>query len=572
MLGLPALASADDKVVVLVENHPLLTTPFGLDFLPDGSLVVADFGGHRVCKVTRAGEVSVLAGTGESGHRDGPASRARFNAPHTVAVLPGGDVLVADTLNHCVRRISARGTVSTVAGAPQPGFAGDGGPAREARFRETYHVCATPKGFLVADLGNRRIRAVEDGTIRTVAGNGQKGVPTDGSPAAASPLLDPRAVARGPDGSLWILERSGHALRTVDPEGRIRTVAGTGRPGPAADGPALKATLRGPKFVWVEKSGTVLIADTDNHCIRRYDPRSGSLITVVGTGRRGRSAAGGQPTATALDQPHGVAADGDGILYVSDSLNHRIFKVVVDVRPDGGRGLAGAQAPSDAGEKDDEMAVRAAWERLLLDFPEVTHHHLTEVSPNGAERFCGFIEGRLHVQIPDWWEEALRGANGFVRNNVRFERPVHWPFQKVGGRVALPRGTVSMKDDLSVLTVEQARVALPLDVMLDVTHLPGAQLALCMAGRFCFVAPHGNRTIPYRVYCLDPEKSKVVWKTAVVPRKGIRGWSGWGWHCVGLVATRASVVVFGAGDGVLYLQGLSKNEGKTLFRFNSFWQ
>jgi DNA-binding beta-propeller fold protein YncE len=327
---LPAASLADSKMVVLVEDNPLLTTPFGLDFLADGSLVVADFGGHRVCRVTRDGRVSVLAGAGEKGHRDGPAARALFNAPHNVAVLPNGDVLVADTLNHCIRRVTAGGEVSTVAGAPESSFAGDGGPAREARFRETYHVCVAPSGFLVADLGNRRIRAValgDDGKVRTVAGNGKKGVPADGSIAAESPLVDPRAVARGRDGTLWILERGGHALRAVDPEGRIRTVAGTGKPGPAADGAALRATLRGPKFLWAERSGDVLIADTDNHCIRRYAAGSGSLTTVAGTGKPGRGPGGGRPTSTTLNQPHGVAVDPDGVLYIGDSLNHRILKV-----------------------------------------------------------------------------------------------------------------------------------------------------------------------------------------------------------------------------------------------------
>jgi sugar lactone lactonase YvrE len=236
-------------------------------------------------------------------------------------------VLVADTLNHCIRRIARNGAVSTIAGAPEAGFAGDGGPAAAARFKEAFHVCIIPDGFLVADLGNRRIRAIENGTIRTVAGNGSKGVPSDGSKAAEAPLIDPRAVARGRDGSIWILERAGHALRVVDPRGRIRTVAGTGKAGPASDGNALQCTLNGPKFLWVEASGNVLIADTDNHCIRRYTPEARSLTTVVGTGKRGRGVAGGRPTATALDQPHGVAVDKDGVLYVSDSLNHRILKI-----------------------------------------------------------------------------------------------------------------------------------------------------------------------------------------------------------------------------------------------------
>jgi streptogramin lyase len=324
---LSAAARAEEKVAVLVDNNPLLTVPFGPDFLADGSLVVADFGGNRVCKVTRDGQVSVLAGAGAKGHRDGPAAQALFNAPHNVAVLPNGDVLVADTLNNCVRRIAANGEVSTVAGAPEAGFAGDGGPARGARFKEAYHVCATPDGFLVADLGNRRIRAVEHDKVRTVAGNGGKGVPANGAAAVESPLVDPRAVAYGRDGSVWILERGGNALRVVDAQGRIRTVAGTGKAGPPSDGPALQCTLGDPKFLWIEKSGDVLIADTDNHCIRRFAPGPGTLTTVAGPGKRGRGAAGGRPTATALDQPHGVAVDKDGVLYICDSLNHRILKV-----------------------------------------------------------------------------------------------------------------------------------------------------------------------------------------------------------------------------------------------------
>jgi streptogramin lyase len=334
ILALALLVTAtppvEAKVIVLVDKNPLLTTPFGMDFLADGSLVVADFGGNRVCKVTREGQVSVLAGAGTVGHRDGPARQALFRAPHGVVVLPSGEILIADTLNHCIRKIATSGDVSTVAGTPENGFAGDGGPATAARFKEAYDVCLFPDGFLVADLGNRRIRAVANGSIRTIAGNGRKGVSQNGAKATHAPLVDPRAVARGRDGSVWILERSGNALRRVDSQGLIWTVAGTGKAGPARNGPALQCTLNGPKFLWVESSGDVLIADTDNHCIRRYAPASGTLTIVAGTGMRGHGTAGGSPTATALDQPHGVAVDKMGVMYISDSLNHRILKISLE--------------------------------------------------------------------------------------------------------------------------------------------------------------------------------------------------------------------------------------------------
>jgi DNA-binding beta-propeller fold protein YncE len=321
-------ARSQEKLAIVVDGDPLLTTPFGFDFLPDGSLIVADFGGNRICKIDRDNHVSVVAGDGEAGHRDGPPDRARFNQPHNVVVAADGTLLVADTSNHCVRLIDlSRGKVSTAAGKPESGFAGDGGPARDAVFNQAYHVVATDHGFLLVDLGNRRIRAVEQGMIRTVAGNGAKGVPNDGALAGAAPLVDPRAVARDRQGNVWILERSGNALRVVDKAGRIRTVAGTGKVGPASDGPALECTLNGPKFVFCEDSGDVLIADTDNHCIRRYSALAHTLTTIAGTGEAGEGAAGGEPTTTALNQPHGVAVAPDGAIYIADSLNGRILKI-----------------------------------------------------------------------------------------------------------------------------------------------------------------------------------------------------------------------------------------------------
>jgi sugar lactone lactonase YvrE len=324
-----AAAAEDAQVRVVVDDHPNLSVPFGLDFFDDGSLAVADFGGQRICRVSADGVVDVLAGDGQAGHRDGAAAQAQFNAPHNVVVLDGGDLLVSDTSNHCVRRINlATRDVTTVAGRGGiEGFAGDGAVARGALCSQAYHVYPTAKGFLLADLGNRRIREVEGDLIRTIAGTGESAAPADGALAREAPLVDPRAVAQDGEGNIWILERSGHALRMIDPAGHIRTVAGTGAAGAASDGPALQCTLNGPKFLWIEVSGDVLIADTENHCIRRYSRRDATLTTIAGTGIQGEGPPGMSPTQTALHQPHGAAMAPDGTLYISDSINGRLLAV-----------------------------------------------------------------------------------------------------------------------------------------------------------------------------------------------------------------------------------------------------
>lgn len=325
LLAVPATAA--DRVVLVADG---LRTPFGMDFRA-GRLVVAEFGGHRVIALDADGTTTVLAGSGKKGFADGPAAMAEFNSPHNLAVAPDGTIYVADTLNNRVRKLDAKtGTVTTVAGG-EKGFAGDGGPATGARFNEAYHVALEPggKGLLVCDLGNRRIRRIDlvAGTISTVAGNGERGVPTDGSAATEAPLVDPRAVAADGAGRLWILERSGNALRVVE-HGKIRTAAGTGEKGFAGDGgPGRQAKLDGPKSLWVEPSGSVLIADTNNHCIRRYNPADGTISRVAGTGKKGKGEPGGPPRDIALNEPHGVAVGPDGTLYVADSLNGRILKL-----------------------------------------------------------------------------------------------------------------------------------------------------------------------------------------------------------------------------------------------------
>jgi DNA-binding beta-propeller fold protein YncE len=337
-VGLLAAARADHVEVVAGGKTGAaaeLRWPFGVASDRAGNLYVVEYEGHRLRKVDPRGGVTTVAGTGKKGFGGdgGPAIRARLSGPHGLAVTPGGDVYVADTWNCRVRRIDARsGVITTLAGTGRKGFGGDGGPAARATFGNVYAVALDPRGerLYVADLDNRRVRAVDlrTGVVTTVAGNGKRGVPEDGADARAAPLLDPRAVAADAKGSLYILERGGHALRVVDRQGRVRTVAGTGRPGFSGDGgEARKASLRGPKHLAIDAEGNVLIADGDNHVIRKYLPARGTIVRVAGTGKQGSAGVGGPAGQCQLSLPHGVYAHPSGDIYIADSGNGRVLCV-----------------------------------------------------------------------------------------------------------------------------------------------------------------------------------------------------------------------------------------------------
>jgi DNA-binding beta-propeller fold protein YncE len=313
-----------------------LVGPFGVAFDPAGTLYFVELSGERVRTIGPDGLVRTIAGSGRKGNGGdgGPAAGAEFNAMHSLAITKNGDIYVADTLNHRVRKIDARsGKITTIAGTGAKGFSGDGGPATRAEFNGVYCIALDEgeRALYLADLENRRIRVIDlkTGVVSTVAGNGAKGVPDDGSDARSAPLVDPRAVAVDARGNVYILERSGHALRVVDRAGKIRTVAGTGTKGASGDGgDARKATLNGPKHLCVDAQGNVMIADTENHRIRLYRPADGTIMNVAGSGTKGTAGLGGPPGAAELNQPHGVTIGPGGVLLICDSSNHRILKIV----------------------------------------------------------------------------------------------------------------------------------------------------------------------------------------------------------------------------------------------------
>ncbi len=332
MLLAAAIAPSAERTVLVAGEG--LNEPFAVDFDSEGNTYIAEMGGQRVSILDGSGKLRVFAGTGERGMAGdgGPATRALFNGPHHLLVGPDGALYVADTWNHGVRRIDLKtGLIRRVAGLGEPGFGGDGGSALDARFGHVFNIAFRGNVLHLCDLDNRRIRAVDldTGIVTTVAGNGQRGVPVDGEDARAQPLVDARAIAFDSRGRLYIAERGGHALRVVDPGGRIRTVAGTGEAGFSGDdGPARAARLNGPKHVFVDADDSVLITDTENHVIRRYSPADGTIRRVAGTGVAGAGGLGGPARSLELNRPHGAQVHPKtGALYISDSENHRVVRV-----------------------------------------------------------------------------------------------------------------------------------------------------------------------------------------------------------------------------------------------------
>ena len=291
---------------------------------------------HRIQRMDTSGVITTVAGTGEKGYSGdgGPAVEARLRYPFDVAVDEAGNLYIPSGGNHCIRRVDASGTITTVAGNEEQGYSGDGGPAIEAQLRSPAGVALDDSGNLyIADTWNHRLRRVDaSGTITTVAGIGESGYSGDGGPANQAQLYRPKDATVDSTGNLYIADTYNHRIRRVDTSGIITTVAGIGEEGNSGDGgPAVEARLNRPRDVAVDGAGNLYIADTANHRIRRVDG-AGNISTIAGAGATGRDAGryagdGGRAIEARLDLPSGVALDGSGNVYIADTGNYRIRKV-----------------------------------------------------------------------------------------------------------------------------------------------------------------------------------------------------------------------------------------------------
>jgi len=297
----------------------------------DGSLYIADTNNNRIRKVSIHGAISTIVGTGRSGYSgdEGPAINAQLNRPRDVEVGADGSLYIADTDNHCIRKVTPDGVISTLAGIGAGGYSGDGGPATSAQLAWPQDVTVGMDGRLYfTDTGNHRIRKVSvDGTISTAVGTGVWGYSGDGEPASRAQLARPRGVSVGADGCLFIGDTENHRIRRVTPDGTITSVAGSGIEGYSGDGGlAASAQLAWPRGIALDVEGNLYIADCGNSVIRRVAP-DGTITTVAGTGIEGYSGDGGSATRAELADPHGIVIAEDGSLYIGEPRNHCIRKV-----------------------------------------------------------------------------------------------------------------------------------------------------------------------------------------------------------------------------------------------------
>ena len=365
MLALPALAMAGGETTARIDSPigsgkqgysgdggpaaaAMLDQPFDVTLDNLGRVLFSDTFNHRIRRFDpKSGLIETIAGSGSKGFSGdgGPATKAAMNEPYGIKLDKANEHLyIVDRLNLRVRRVNLKsGMIDTVGGTGKAAYSGDGGPAAQAGLVEPNGAALGPgpngedTRLYISDVRGHRIRVVDlkTGIIETFAGTGQAKHNGDGGPAAKAGIFGARAVAVGPKGDVYIVEREGNSLRVVDAKtGIIRTIAGTGKKGDSGDGgPALQATFNGPKELCVGPDGSaVFVVDTENQKIRRVDLKTGLISTAAGNGQRGPAGDGGPADKAQLDRPHGVAVDAAGRLWIGDTNNHRIRRV--EQKPD----------------------------------------------------------------------------------------------------------------------------------------------------------------------------------------------------------------------------------------------
>jgi len=296
--------------------------PFDLAVDANGDLYVADTYAHEIRKVTREKVVTTMAGDGfDPGSVDGAGTVARFQYPESIDVAPNGDIWIADTVNDQIRKMTPQGVVTTMAGVPNT-VGVRNGALSQARFTKPTGLVFDRSGNLyIADHGNMVVRKVATSlTASTLAGNAPVSGGTDGFVSDARFFL-PNQLAFDHLGNVFLTD-SANTIRKIDVDGNVTTFAGTRNQAGSADGTGAAARFFYPQGLAVDAANNVWVADTGNNTIRKITP-DGKVTTVAGVaGTSGKSDGAG--TQARFDQPWSLAFDDRGYLYIADAANNLI--------------------------------------------------------------------------------------------------------------------------------------------------------------------------------------------------------------------------------------------------------
>jgi uncharacterized protein (TIGR03437 family) len=419
----------------------LLRGPNSLAQDSNGNLFIYDFGNARVRRVDRNGTITTVAGNGQLGFSGdgGPAVQARLASFSNGGIVtdPAGNLLIADSSNARVRKVTPAGLISTIAGIGST-FVGEGAPATSANIPSPSGIALDAAGNLyIADQNlNRALRVTADGIIRTLAGQGDAGSSGDGGPAILAQLNGPRKIALDAAGNIYIAELSNHKVRRISPAGVITTFAGTGASGYSGDNlPATSATLTNPFAVAADRQGNIYIADTGNGRIRKVAP-DGIITTVAGNGISAYAGDGGPATQGSFRNAIALGIDSAGSLYIVDAADHRIRKVtnriISTVAGIGTAGFSGDGGPATAAalRTPEGIAFDSAGNFYIAD---ALNHRIRKVTPGGiistvagvgTQGFSGDGGPPLAAQINLPFDVAIDGsgnlfiaevANGRIR-------------------------------------------------------------------------------------------------------------------------------------------------------------
>ena len=375
-----------------------LDAPWGVAAGSGGNLYIGDSGNHTVRKIAANGTITTVAGTGVPGSLGdgGPATRAQLNVPLGVAVDGAGNLYVAECLGARIRKVTAAGGIATVAGTGSSGYGGDGGPAVNAQLACPHGVAVDASDNLyIADTGNNRLRKVTlDGTITTVAGNGAPDFGGDGGPALNAKLNAPTSLAIDTSGNLYIADTGNNRIRRISGDGTITTVAGCADQlhFSSDDGlPATAAVLGLPQGVAVDRAGNLYIADTYGNHVRRVSA-AGVISTIAGRALygylayfdgnldlylHGYSGDGGPATSGLLGSPYALAVDSNFNVYLADSPNGAVRVLKPSPIANAASMLSG---PIAAGEVVTLFGVGLGPGDLVINPPDSTGAVGTEVA------------------------------------------------------------------------------------------------------------------------------------------------------------------------------------------------